>query len=303
MKKSVFKENFLVAPELRQRWEGAEASKREVYFKLFDWLFEQTGFDIYALERDQGQLFFGIYGQARALYRLGWACIEKDRVRVRLRNRLYKGILTPRQMAVAGGVAASSEETPHFDYSLTADNFESIIGLIQGCLGAFEDKLAAGTERVLPFSAIAADELVPDAQGRRSMVLFGREIEVVAKLRVGQDGFRKALLKRWGGCAVTGVKDERLLVASHIKPWSESNAPEKVDVDNGLLLSPALDYAFDAYLISFDGAGGIMIAAEVKDDLAAIGISASMTLSQPLTQGQQRYLEEHRRVFDSRTQG
>jgi putative restriction endonuclease len=55
---------------------------------------------------------------------------------------------------------------------------------------------------------------------------------------VGQSVFKKALLAIEKKCRICGVTDERFLVASHIKPWSESNNQERLDVNNGLLSEP-----------------------------------------------------------------
>ena len=47
------------------------------------------------------------------------------------------------------------------------------------------------------------------------------------------------------------INDERLLIASHIKPWAVSNDREKIDPKNGFILSPLYDKLFDKGLISF----------------------------------------------------
>jgi predicted restriction endonuclease len=78
------------------------------------------------------------------------------------------------------------------------------------------------------------------------------------KTRIGQGRFRKALLDRWDArCPITGVTEPSLLLASHIVPWNrcESDA-ERVNPENGLLLSALWDAAFDGGLVSFadDGA-------------------------------------------------
>lgn len=58
-------------------------------------------------------------------------------------------------------------------------------------------------------------------------------------------------------CPLTGITDAALLRASHIIPWAacESDA-ERLDPDNGLLLSALWDAAFDRGLVTFtdDGA-------------------------------------------------
>ena len=62
------------------------------------------------------------------------------------------------------------------------------------------------------------------------------EKEELRKIRIGQSKFKKQLLTIEKKCRLCGVSDERFLVASHIKPWSQSNNQERLDVNNGLLL-------------------------------------------------------------------
>lgn len=47
------------------------------------------------------------------------------------------------------------------------------------------------------------------------------------------------------------ITDERLLIASHIKPWAASNNKEKVDPYNGFMLTPMYDKLFDRGFITF----------------------------------------------------
>lgn len=87
------------------------------------------------------------------------------------------------------------------------------------------------------------------------------------KQRVGQDLFRDALEKYWGGrCAITGVSQRELLRASHAKPWKDCTDAERLDVHNGLLLVAHLDAAFDAGLIAIGEGGQIL----VSDRLGAV---------------------------------
>lgn len=97
------------------------------------------------------------------------------------------------------------------------------------------------------------------------------EIERLVRQRVGQDVFREALMKYWGGaCAVTGVAVPEVLRASHCKPWAECESDsERLDVYNGLLLSANLDALFDRGLITFDDAGGIVISSLLPDEARA----------------------------------
>lgn len=108
------------------------------------------------------------------------------------------------------------------------------------------------------------------------------EAERLVVQRVGQDIFRDALMKYWGEqCAVLGIREPRLLRASHIKPWTECTSDaERLDVYNGLLLAAHLDAAFDVFLISFSDDGRILISPLLSDaDRAALGIHADLRLT------------------------
>lgn len=69
--------------------------------------------------------------------------------------------------------------------------------------------------------------------------------------RKGQALFRARLLEDCPYCPITSVSDDRLLIASHIKPWQVSDEQERIDPKNGLLLTPTMDRLFDQGFISF----------------------------------------------------
>lgn len=97
-----------------------------------------------------------------------------------------------------------------------------------------------------------------------SSKITGAEREILTKQRINQSKFRQSLLKKYNGkCALCGVLFGAVLVASHIKPWSESDPSEKVDSENGLLLCPHHDKLFDAGYISFDDEGKILISSQL----------------------------------------
>ena len=58
---------------------------------------------------------------------------------------------------------------------------------------------------------------------------------------------------------VTGLDIKSHLIASHIKPWRDSSNEERLDGNNGLLLSPHVDHLFDKGFISFSEEGRILI--------------------------------------------
>lgn len=69
--------------------------------------------------------------------------------------------------------------------------------------------------------------------------------------REGQGKYREQLLEQCRFCPFTMVADERLLIASHIKPWAASDEFEKTDPYNGYMLSPLYDKLFDRGFITF----------------------------------------------------
>ena len=73
----------------------------------------------------------------------------------------------------------------------------------------------------------------------------------IRKAREGQGKYREQLLEQCRYCPITMISDERLLIASHIKPWAASSDVEKVDPYNGYMLSPMIDKLFDRGFITF----------------------------------------------------
>ena len=101
-------------------------------------------------------------------------------------------------------------------------------------------------------------------------------------------------------CCITGIQTGSLLVGSHIVPWSESNEEERLDVGNGILLTPNLDSLFDRHLISFKDSGEIIISKKLKmDDLELLGINNNMKLSK-VFDDMKPYLSRHREVFNEK---
>lgn len=120
------------------------------------------------------------------------------------------------------------------------------------------------------------------------------EREALIKVRIGQGGYRDALLAYWGGCAVTDCYVSALLRASHIKPWRAASASERLDPYNGLLLTPNLDLAFDQGLISFDDEGQILLGEDLDANSArALNLTPELRLRQ-IEVRHRAYLAWHR---------
>ena len=121
----------------------------------------------------------------------------------------------------------------------------------------------------------------------------GRDRRALIKSRVNQSAFRNYLFRRYNHCRLCSVSEPSLLVASHIKPWSQSNARERLDVDNGFLFCPNHDQLFDQGWITLDDSGKICLAKELcQRDRDSMHINENMQIT--LWEGNKAYLTYHR---------
>jgi putative restriction endonuclease len=141
--------------------------------------------------------------------------------------------------------------------------------------------------------------MVTDAEEREIAAAPIKETEKtqLIKARIGQGIYRQRLLQIEKRCRLTGVSDIKFLIASHIKPWRLSDNLEKLDGNNGLLLSPHVDCLFDKGWLSFKNNGDVLWAVPpVTDPTVAIWrLSPSNVGSFNLEQ--KHYLDFHRDVI------
>lgn len=92
----------------------------------------------------------------------------------------------------------------------------------------------------------------------------GETREAIVRQRVKQCFFRHAVLASYRGrCCISGVSERRLLVASHIVPWSKDKS-NRLNPSNGLCLSAIHDKAFDNYLFSLTDDLRILLSTELR---------------------------------------
>lgn len=126
------------------------------------------------------------------------------------------------------------------------------------------------------------------------------EKNALVKLRIGQGRFRKGLDNVWEGkCAVLGLETREVLRASHIKPWHKSTSKERMDPNNGILLSAHLDALFDRSLITFDDEGKILISKALQKDKRELRL-AGLKLRLRLNKESRTYLKSHRDNFHAK---
>lgn len=90
-----------------------------------------------------------------------------------------------------------------------------------------------------------------DSDGEKQNKIAEKKRLEISYARDGQGKYREMLLEQCGFCPFTMINDERLLIASHIKPWAAANDEEKIDPYNGYILSPMYDKLFDRGFITF----------------------------------------------------
>ena len=128
---------------------------------------------------------------------------------------------------------------------------------------------------------------VPDTTTRFALV----------QSRVGQGIFKERVSHYERSCRVTFVDNPAHLIASHIKPWRDSNNDERLHAGNGLLLTPSIDHLFDRGFISFEENGDLIIS-PVADGISLKRMGVDR-LNPPkrmkLNSDQRHFLDYHRR--------
>jgi len=145
----------------------------------------------------------------------------------------------------------------------------------------------------------ATADLKVDYQVATETALNAIDKQILTRSRgIAQRLFRGNLFRLWDGtCAVTGVREPKVLKAGHIKPWAKSNVTEKVDHFNGLLLVPNLDSLFNEGLISFKDDGNVMVSNQLHhEDRRRMYITDNLHLRQVFTEAKP-YLDFHRSVL------
>jgi putative restriction endonuclease len=121
--------------------------------------------------------------------------------------------------------------------------------------------------------------------------------ERLINARLGQGGFREALLEIWDRkCALTGCNITEVLRASHIKPWRDSNDVERLDPVNGVLLAASIDALFDKFLVTFNADGMLEFAADQNaTEIERLGVRKGQKVY--LSPENQVYMKWHREMF------
>lgn len=135
-------------------------------------------------------------------------------------------------------------------------------------------------------STIARDASLPETT-RKALI----------QARRGQGTFKQNVSFYERACRLTHVENPTHLIASHIKPWRESNNDERLSGVNGLLLTPSIDHLFDRGFISFGDDGGVLVSPVAdRDSLARMGVACDRPLfTGNFNADQRHFLDYHRK--------
>ena len=122
----------------------------------------------------------------------------------------------------------------------------------------------------LAMPTVSLDDLRFDLEEQEIVAddaLTETEKSTLVLARRGQGKFRDRVQTVEPNCRVTGVSAEKFLIASHIKPWKDSDNQERLSGNNGLFLSPHIDRLFDSGFISFTPAGKMLVSDSLDADV------------------------------------
>lgn len=235
---------------------------------------------------------FGVAGDAWD--NEGWRVpVEFTRLNSPLRPKDHMDVLAPTLPEKYSPIRANGNGNQGaYLASVPEDMAQAIIHLLGTQWSALNLKATSGWEQQEEVSE-ASEQEVERAIRNRTDIDETEKVQLVRSRR-GQGVFRQNLESMEKGCRITGVTNRRHLRASHIKPWRASTNFEKLDGNNGLLLSPHIDHLFDQGYISFGDDGSLLVSPEVDSDtLARWGIDPNGNFG-PFRAEQLPYLTFHR---------
>jgi hypothetical protein len=170
--------------------------------------------------------------------------------------------------------------------------------VLMGLIGTETTPLAAAAKAVKPIisddldlwekrleRAVSKDTSIPET-----------ERQAIVRARIGQGLFKERVSAIEKRCRITGVENPIHLIASHCKPWRDSTNEERLNGENGLLLTPSIDRLFDRGFISFED-NGRLIVSPVADrvSLRKMGVETDTAVNVgPFSSGQRAFLQFHK---------
>jgi putative restriction endonuclease len=183
---------------------------------------------------------------------------------------------------------------------ISSDFAEVLVGLIgeearQLTIGSEDLHLSHGG-KVITGDDLDVWERRLEEQVETDTTVRDTDREALVRARRGQGLFKQRVTRIEKRCRITGVDNLAHLLASHCKPWRDSSNQERLDGENGLLLTPSIDHLFDRGFIGFEGSGELIISPVAhRPSLQKMGIEGERAVNVgTFTEGQKHFLEFHR---------
>ena len=176
--------------------------------------------------------------------------------------------------------------------------------ILIGLIGTEAINLVRSQAAIHPFSERSAEtadleiwenHIEQDIQEEPDLSETERESLVIA--RRGQGLYKQRVMQIESRCRITKVDNPAHLRASHCKPWRDcTNNQERLDGENGLLLTPSIDHLFDRGFIGFEDSGRLIISPRADlPSLERMGVATDTTVNVgPFSEGQRHFLDYHR---------
>ena len=175
---------------------------------------------------------------------------------------------------------------------------ESLAEILIGLIGQEVIPLSVAAKEILPVAFDDLDYWENKIELEIISDMSVRETEKIAivKARVGQRIYKERVRSIESKCRITGVENPVHLIASHFKPWRDSSNEERLDGENGLLLTPSIDHLFDRGFISFENSGELIISPVAhRPSLQCMGIETEQLINVgSFSSGQKLFLDFHR---------
>ncbi len=187
---------------------------------------------------------------------------------------MLAGLIGPEATALFSALATQEQKVPMMNDAVAEPSQVATVG--GDDLDFWEHKLE---QDVLHDVAIRDTDRVTIIRARRGQGLFKERVQRIERR-----------------CRITGVENDAHLVASHIRPWRDSNNEERLDGENGLLLTPSIDHLFDRGFIGFEDTGRLIISPVAdRASLQRMGVETDRPVNVgEFCSGQRSYLDFHR---------
>ncbi len=177
-----------------------------------------------------------------------------------------------------------------------------LIGLVGKEAAVLNDRASRSTLQTLPMQQQVESADVElwehhiESEIESDAHLLETEREALIVARRGQGLFKQRVMQVENRCRITGVTNPNHLRASHCKPWRDSNNEERINGENGLLLTPTMDHLFDRGFISFEDSGLLIVSPVAHPhSLNLMGVATDHIISVgTFTEGQKQFLDYHR---------